>query len=134
MSRYSGDSFGLSYGSPSVTMTAPNQSVNSGLSFDLPLAAVTASQNRALQFVSANAMEVGAALLHVSAVGGAGIEQTINASGARVTQTNQSILARLSALTAHAFNYGQNAFNTGANLDRYIAKKSTQRGLLGSLF
>lgn len=119
---------GLQFTSPSVTLTSQNMGVNGGLSFDMPLAALTMSQNRALAFVGANTQGIGEFLMHTQMLGGNSLDLTITQRGAEVTGIGRQAVDSMYHQNMYAFNTAQNIYGHATDTTRYIARRSSRRG------
>jgi hypothetical protein len=117
---------GLTFTAPDITLTSTNMAINSGLSFDIPLASLTMSQNRALDFVNANTINIGRAMWNTTRNGTNGLEMTINPNGATVDGVASAALSHMFALNTYAITTAENIFSTGAATQRYAAKKNSR--------
>ena len=126
MNTFDATTTGLKFTRPAVTLTSANMGINGGLSFDLPLASLTMSQNRALDFISANAAGIKQAMTERAVLGGNSIDMTITGSGAATTALSAASINSLFNLNAYAINSAENIYGMGVQQQRYVARKNSK--------
>lgn len=117
---------GISFAPPSVTLTSANMGINGGLSFDIPLASATMSQNTALSYMSANTQQIGRALAGLVQWGGPQLDLVISSSGAQVSGTaNQALGYYAQSLNTSLANI-KGISEIGLSNQRYATKKGSK--------